>query len=249
MKKFTDFPFGEGTCVSDASTHIIVGPRKAATTGGEDGLNNMFNAIVSFYGAEHVGTLCHRVLKTGIVDALEYQACGGELSVKAFSQMPNKIRERPIGDGDGFYLVCNGCCDIITQIMFAEPLVLKNLMLHLMLKQMFPNLHCCNYIDCGAWDSNGSYGGSVTAKEKNEIKNLGTLALSENRLMLGRLSKGIGARYYGLGFRLISGMNTVEDFDGFDNWARFLINQKFFQIKDFLDLSKSFFLGPKTTRK
>lgn len=127
----------------------------------------------------------------------------------------------------GVRFVCSRCG---TRVRFREHRTtgeLSNLLLHLLLKQMVPDLPTCNYIHLES-----GVGGE-----------LGTIAIAQDELGINPI--GGTSAMSSLGFTLMSGMNTLNSFGGFDEWLKVLLVIKHQQLEAVVKSQLPELLGPK----
>lgn len=123
---------------------------------------------------------------------------------------------------------------------------LENLLLHMMLKQMVPDLATCNFVDCTQAECIRLHGG-----EREAIKRIGLVSVA-SEVFWGVVVNGYftsatcqAIDNFGLGFTLVPGMNTRNGCDGFDEWFRFLVQKKFEALKELQRQLVPALLGPK----
>jgi hypothetical protein len=119
---------------------------------------------------------------------------------------------------------------------------LSNLMLHMMLKQMAPELKTLNFADCSQRQR------PLIQGNLEEAHRIGLISVAHQefwgnikRTSPNALTEGL----YCLGFTLMMGLKTADDCDGQDQWLRFLLEKKFEALHKHHDASSSILFGPK----
>ena len=165
----------------------------------------IINGLQNAHRFVHVGNFSIATAKEGFPcypESREYHSCGGIIEVKRSDSRPEPKIECSLCPIDALFY----------HLKLGE---LPDLLLHLLMKQMFPNLPTCNYFYCEPDKPGGE---------------LGMMAVAEDILGLKRAGS-LGFWTASLGFVLMPGMRVLDSFGGFDTWARFLVELKFEQIR------------------
>lgn len=230
-ERITDLPFkGPGRTIT------IIRPRtdlkKEIFLCKEYHMEQYYNDVMTRWVLLHAGNLrtSHELYSragAGRIRKLFFQACGGSIT--------NQTRQN-----SSYNTVTIGCSKCLVEFEIPDYAYSEDdltvAMLHLMIKQMIPDMPFCQYIDCGLW--RGSSGDDP--EEIEAVRQLGLVSFIEEEPC---------ANLSGLGFILMPGMRTLYGCDGFDEWLKFLVKKKFEQMHRFLKISnrKAHFslLGPK----
>lgn len=117
----------------------------------------------------------------------------------------------------------------------------QNAMFHLMLKQMVPDLPCCNFVDGSITPASDG----LTSKELNAIRLLGVIAVD----CCLRDSSIHRKRPYRLGFTFMPGIRTrTHGPEEFGSWLQYLVFRKFQQLEELHEIELPMLFGPKPVR-
>jgi hypothetical protein len=211
-------------------------------------LDAVFKSTLSLDMLVHTGFLIcdmfnYKHDKMGMPVYFDY--CGGDLritKIKQHTQHDDFLKE--LGGYSELAITCsNPKCEMLLGTKFSK-IELRNVLLHLMLKQMIPNLATCNYVDCSGLRE----GDLLPERDYKSIRALGLVSvISES--MWGKFKSEhftiIRGEHASLGFTLKPGINSANSCDGLDNWLKFLVCKKFSQLKELIDRSGFSLLGPK----
>jgi hypothetical protein len=225
----------------------------------EETFKKLSKDIVSLEDLVHVGTIHYNntSVKGMIVDG--WLGCGGNLKFSSEKMRSGELHSWPymgLGQRAGAqtHLYCfNGRCNMHLTSYETLP-ELQNLMLHLALKQMVPELKTCNFLD---------YRDQITLFDATDwgIGKLGVIAFKGEifkGIISGKQSEdlflhlktqlfGYESQGWGMAFMLMPGMATTSGFDGLDQWFKFLLLEKFEQLETLSERLAEFFIGPKPT--
>lgn len=184
----------------------------------------------------HVGVLSMYDSRT----PLEFRSCGGNLKFSHLGQ------QRPgwtadYVDQDVLVTCSNPGCQM-ELVSYIKRNVLSELLFHLMIKQMIPQLPAGNYFDCGQTEYE-----SWCMNNWASVKSLGLVSLLDVifRGYMDRSYYGSFTDVYGLAFTIKVGLNTKSNLGGYDRWLQFLCVQKMLQEKKVLERMKFSLFGPK----
>lgn len=247
--RFSDLPFGVASehimLIQPAATRKI---SKQEFLEKEENFQQVFNDVTALTGLIHAGSLhCYNYCDNP-GEPIHLEKCGGTLWINPVTAF-KKSSFPWLVEGRATYVIkCSeGLCGME---MGFQPLAkpeINNLMFHLMLKQMAPSIPTCNYVDCTSTD--------WVHDEMDKIKcirELGVVSVASHALWGIISAKNYFAsygEYYSLGFMLMPGMNTINGCDGFDEWLKFLVKEKFKQLKRQHDEALPFLIGPKPASK
>lgn len=201
-------------------------------------MERIFNLSRSFEGLTHRGSM--HLFSCGH-EPISYIECGGALKIEQIKEHQKKGR---LKNAQLIVSCSNHNCKMeLGAFMAADQL--WNLLFHLMIKQMVPDLQSCNYIDCLQMVKISNSGCDLASK-------LGMISLSDTifagKLDNGYFSESAWLEGFALGFTIQPGVMTLNSCDGFDEWLKFLFLKKMEQIKEMLETSNLFLRGPKTKR-
>lgn len=228
----------------------------------EETFKKLSRDIVSLKDLVHVGTLHYNNTSTSgaIIDG--WLGCGGVLEFSAekilSSEKPNSCPYMGLGERAGIQThlyCCGGQCQMHLAGYETLP-ELQNLILHLAIKQIVPELKTCNFLNCqlqvAHFDTTDwAIGKLGTISFKGEVFSGGIILgkQSEDLFPLLKTSLlGYESQGWGMAFMLIPGMATGFGFDGLDQWLKFLLLEKFEQLETLSERLPEFFLCPKQTR-
>jgi len=213
--------------------------------------------IVSLKDLVHVGTLHYNntSAKGTIVDG--WLGCGGVLKFSAEKKLNSWPPYMGLGEraGTQTHLYClGGRCQMHLAGLETLP-ELQNLLLHLAIKQMVPELKTCNFLNCqlqvAHFDPTECAIGKLgTISFKGEVFSEGIISGKQSEELFPHLKTsllGYESQGWGMAFMLSPGMATGSDFDGLDQWVKFLLLEKFKQLETLSERLPEFFLGPKPT--
>ncbi|GEM_PF-4240626 len=168
------------------------------------------------------------------------ESCGGRITLKNPSEIGVKHT--------GIVLACSNpeCGLTVASDQYQTLPDLSNLLFHLMLKQMVPDLPTANFIDCNLKEE------PLVRGELKDARALGLISVAADYLY-GTVEKSLTAGQVrelscGLGYMFTPGMDTQCDCDGYDAWLQFLVTKKFELLGDQHDALASMLLGPKPAR-
>lgn len=152
-----------------------------------------------------------------------HEICGGLLTFEK-------------GRGDFDRVTCSGACMLNFEVnsLVGAP-DMESYMLHLLMKQMVPNLPVANYIDCGDFT------------EGSPESEYGLLAVQCYALMRrGPAWQGVTRdMHYHLALTVKKGLSTKDDADGYDVWLRYLLRRMYARNKLIVqDILMPRLLGP-----
>lgn len=196
--------------------------------------------VMAFYNMVHVGTLtfrpCTSVCSIAVSD-LQFQACGGLLT--------------SFGSGAEERWACakkKKACDFsLLEVCGDDPGKRRNVMLHLLLKQMVPQMSACNYLDCRLIRAE-DFRFKPDQEELRAVRRLGLIALADQAVFTKQKSSSPNTTIHcrcTLGVLFAAGMNTQGGCEGYSNWLQLLVamrHQMLLQLhNEFLPL----LVGPK----
>ena len=208
-------------------------------------LKQVFDDAVNLTGLVHV---CSLLCKSGFSEHAGPFAvgprCGGNLVLQTRAARSGNKESTEIAltcDGDG-------CNMDVTYIMDKTKRGLSNLLLHLMLKQMVPNLASLNHVDCGL--KKASYFDPEHRQEGEYINGLGLISIASEAVW-GNVENGFfespelsGSRFT-FGFMMEKGMQTADGCGGHDKWLQLLVRKNLESLKEIHSLLTPFLCGPK----
>jgi hypothetical protein len=204
----------------------------------DEPMAKIFSGIMSLQNLTHVGTgLWFKGGADSGPSRPRLHACGGILrfellleNLKALAALNKRFWD----DESHLVLSCSKCN--MKFGIHAQEVELKNIIFHLMLKQMMPDLPFCNFLNCS----------DIRALELH-----GVISLSARNLCTGDYPEFWPHHDHyprsdaSLAFRIASGMDTQSGFCDLDGWASLLMIKKFVQMKEILASLPSELLGPK----
>ncbi len=128
--------------------------------------------------------------------------------------------------------------------VFKDITDISNLIFHLMLKQMVPNLPTLNYVDCSKkQDGEG--------KKFADVRALGVISLALEDFW-GFVHNGyfsdLTTSKFALGFMFAPGMLTETGCGGYDSWLQLLVEKKFEHLAQLHRSMTPSLIGPKSVR-
>lgn len=211
----------------------------------------VFNKTIKLEALVHTGMLEYeRNFGFGENPLYDFKPCGGQVLKVSMDQTPvwyhNPLWNR---EKDTIVIRCFSC-GMLFRINYQD-FIIESMMSRLILKQMVPILKNFNYFNCVAKGFKDFYIDKDDKKIASLINGLGLIALIPCGLFGYQhqpeksLSRVIGPCDFG--FTIFPGIKTFESFDGWDDWARFLIQKKDGELKKFLDnVAYPLLLGPKS---
>lgn len=172
--------------------------------------------------------------------------CGGRLILQP-TQSVESLRSRCAANQVALTCSNPACHMEVTSTECPTEQDLLNLVLHLMLKQMVPNLPVANYLDCSIKEGNHL----MKEGEGDAIRALGLIAIA-SEFLWGTVSNGYFGTFperFGFGFMLAPGMQTAEGCGGYDQWLKLLVEKKFESLKEVYRSLAPLLLGPKLPRR
>lgn len=238
-KPYTDVP------VSDIRDIVVVQPGSTFSVdpiwiATSDEWSRAFYDVSDWLNVRHVGTLTLSQHADG-PDHLCH--CSGQIEVR--DERTSDFCKRSQRD---FILTCTNCAMSLVTDQYMLYREFRGIVLHLMLKQMVPDLACCNFVDCS-----GVQPGLVLIKQKADMmRQLGFLSVYAG--LWGKLNNPDSipdhTKHYGLGFMLMPNMHIRQEGCGaWSQWLQLLVHQKFLTLKELGDNLRPELLGPKPARR
>ena len=131
---------------------------------------------------------------------------------------------------------CDGSCCGLRLVWKKTRSALQHLLLHLMLKQMVPQISPLYYLECHG------YPALDNPMPAEEISKLGTLAVDVHNT---HCYFDNAIRRTNIAFMLNYDMRSRLDCAGYDSWLQFLVDAKFNQLKEAHAMTKEMILGPR----
>lgn len=254
MKKyvqFSDLPFKAGSygiLLFQPETTVKAGIKSC---GGREFMEQAFKDAINLTGLIHVCSLaCDGSNdELGGPYALGPQ-CGGRLTLRS-TQSIDWMKQRRI-NAEVALTCSNPACNMeVISTECPSKSDLSNLLLHLALKQMIPNLPAGNYLNCALKEDNHRLQGD----KADAIRALGLIALAPE-ILWGYVQNGYFqngtcpvVECFGFGFMLVPGMQTASGCGGYDEWLKLLVEKKFESLKEVHRSLAPFLLGPKSSQK
>lgn len=190
-----------------------------------------FNDVVKLENMVHVGTMGFDPHYG--VD--QYDSCGGFIITEELRKavdVPAWFKEQ-VGDGEKLVLYCERCKSFAR--IYYDARNMYRVMLHLMIKQVFPDAGSCGYVDCAWWDNLATR--KMTHDERVEVGSLGVMSVIPKGIwgICSQIGRTGGGNHLDLGYVTKKNMHTLSNFYGYDRWARFLVKKKEEQLKNFLN--------------
>ncbi len=228
MKIGTDL---QRTGVGDITGKILVVQPKGVN-GRVFDYNNVFNNTLNLKALIHTGTLGYGPYFDSN-PLFDFVPCGGGIRVLSMGETPQWFRDA-MKDEDVVPITCsNAQCKMQLRIYYSSA-SMQNVMLHLMIKQMFLGWKSFYYLDCGAYKFERWSHSHISREEQQIMNELGVISMIP-QCCWGQLVDSPRTHHFDFGFTLKPGIKSGNDFDGYDGWARFLIGKKFEQLQNFLN--------------
>ncbi|MBU4332424.1 hypothetical protein KKD19_01525 [Patescibacteria group bacterium] len=251
--RFSDLPFDGGI----GQEIVVVQPGPTASLDKENFLargefESVFAAVMGDNALVHTGTL--HCVDGG--EPLRFNECGGFLyrdvhPLCSIHPLQNRVYVDLEKDGwPAFH--CAGCDTTATPKMTKREF--KDLMLHLMIKQMVPSWFACNYTDCSQMSEDYHPRGKEAIRE---LQALGVISIAPK--ILWGLSPENASReqsghcgimgHHSLGFMVMPGTRSLtHGCDGFDEWLKLLFIKYREHISDWNKAATKSALGPRPAK-
>lgn len=191
----------------------------------ENAFERILNHTIALRRFIHLGTLNYIITHSGKIagiDVTGYRSCSGEISFRWRNGVMSPVQ-------------CPKCKQEVAFYQSGSMKTDQNTLFFLALKQMFPVLPTCNFL-------NLSFDLTISQEIFGGI-GPGLISIANDVLLVdGRLS--------GLGFTLLTGLDTSDDqeFGSLAKWVRVLVSRWAKFISRATDEQKFFILGPKSAR-
>lgn len=151
--------------------------------------------------------------------------CGGDLVVTKNFPQENRAQTIEKGGYDHYITCRNPLCRL--ELGFKMTAETHHILSHLMLKQMLPKSHFCNFVDCHQAE-NQAHMRFVQGFEskKNDIKSVGLVAIQTGFFGGFKDSNSICHDKFALGFILMPGMDTYDRAGIFEPWLKLLHQER-----------------------
>jgi hypothetical protein len=119
-----------------------------------------------------------------------------------------------------------------------------NVLFHLALKQMVPDLPTLNYTNCLAKEEGHT---EQQRKDLEAVRAFGVVSIA-SEIVCGIIDNGFFDKFdsvYSIGFMLVPGMDTCNGCGGVVRWLQLLVQEKFKRLKDEHNQKLSWLIGPK----
>jgi hypothetical protein len=250
QEKYTDLPRNERSDIAVIQPGSTFGLRRRSFLNDPDWIQNAFYDVYDFHNIRHVGTLTCNPYGRHTVVPKDFKQCGGKINVsddlKAVHQLEGVISSFSQRD---FSLHCdNPSCDLLLiTTQYVRYQQFRNMLLHLMLKQVVPEAEFCNFIDC----SRAPRFPDASPEILKTTQSLGFLAVT--KCLWGVLNNHSNTLHHAeshiLAFMLTQGMDIREEGCGaWSSWLQYLVCQKFIKDKELYKSLSEDFLGPKPVR-
>lgn len=228
--KYSDLPFEVGSeeVIVVQPEHTLGMSYECFLGKGEKFFQEVFNDVITFQRLQAIGMLRCYMYGDDIGRPSHFESWKEYLTMEPISrQAPDWLR----GQGDTLVSCKHQYgrnTNLVMPYWFAS-MDIADIMFHLMMKQMVPQLHTCNWVDCSRWKRDLMLDQHLTEDEARRIQGLGFMSIVSQCFWgdIGGCEKFLNLDRYSLGFVLMPGMDMRAGCGGFDEWLRFLVAQKY----------------------